>query len=117
VKSGTSTLQAALALTPMVVAYRMSRFSFQIARRIVRVDHVGLVNLVAEDRIVPELIQDEATPEALSDAIMSFVDPAHPARARAVADLERVRSRLTLPGDSSVAERVAAIAQGLVGGG
>lgn len=117
VKSGTSTLQAALACTPMVVAYRMSRFSFQVARRVVRVDHVGLVNLVAQDRIVPELIQDEATPEALSDAIIPFIDHAHPARALAVSDLERVRSRLTVAGDGSVADRVAAIAQDLVAGG
>lgn len=114
VKSGTSTVQAALTRTPMVVAYRMSPLSFRIARRVVRVEHVGLVNLIAGDRIVPELIQDEATAEALSDAIMPFVDPDHPARARAVADLDRVRSRLAGPGEGSVADRVASIAEELI---
>lgn len=117
VKSGTSTLQAALACTPMVVAYRMSPLSFQVAKRVVRVDHVGLVNLVAGDRIVPELIQDEATPEALSDAIMPFVDQAHPARRRAVADLERVRARLAGPTHEPVADVVARLALDLIGRG
>jgi lipid-A-disaccharide synthase len=117
VKSGTSTLQAALACTPMVVAYRMSPLSFQVAKRVVRVEHVGLVNLVAGERIVPELIQHEATPEALSDAIIHFVDPAHPARRRAVADLERVRARLAGPTDEPVADVVARIAAGLIGRG
>lgn len=115
VKSGTSTVQAALACTPMVVAYRMSRLTFQVARRVVRVPHVGLVNLVAGDRIVPELIQADATPAALSDAIIPFVDPAHPARARAVADLQAVRERLQPPGPEPVAERVAALAADLIG--
>jgi lipid-A-disaccharide synthase len=114
VKSGTSTLQAALACTPMVVAYRMSPISFQIAKRVVRVDHVGLVNLVAGERIVPELIQNEATPEALSDAIIPFVEPAHPARRRAVADLERVRARLAGPSDESAADVVARLARDLI---
>lgn len=117
VKSGTSTLQAALTCTPMVVAYRMSPLSFQVARRVVRVKHVGLVNLVADDRIVPELIQHEATAEALSDAILPFVDPSHPARGRAIADLEHVRNRLAGPDEMPVAERVARIALDLIGRG
>jgi lipid-A-disaccharide synthase len=101
----------------MVVAYRMSPLSFQVARRVVRVKHVGLVNLVADDRIVPELIQHEATAEALSDAILPFVDPSHPARGRAIADLERVRNRLAGPDEMPVAERVARIALDLIGRG
>ena len=92
----------------------MSGLSFQVAKRVVRVDHVGLVNLVAGERIVPELIQNEATAEALSDAILPFIDPAHPARRRAVADLERVRNRLAGPDDRPVAERVAALAAELI---
>jgi lipid-A-disaccharide synthase len=115
VKSGTSTLQAALAGTPMVVAYRMSALSFALARRLVRVPHVGLVNLVAGERIVPELLQDEATPAALCDAILPFVEPAHPARPKALADLGRVRERLRSPDGRRVADRVAAIAAELIG--
>jgi lipid-A-disaccharide synthase len=73
VKSGTSTLQAALALTPLVVAYRMSPLSYAIARRVIEVPHVGLVNLVAEERVAPELIQDAATPAALADALLPLL--------------------------------------------
>jgi lipid-A-disaccharide synthase len=115
VKSGTSTLQAALCRTPMVVAYRMSPLTFSVARRVVHVAHVGLVNLVAGERIVPELLQNEATPAALSDAILPFCDPSHPARARATADLELVRARLRpREGTASVAERVVALAAELL---
>jgi lipid-A-disaccharide synthase len=111
VKSGTSTLQAALARTPMVVAYRMSGLSFAVARRLVRVSHVGLVNLVAGDRVVPELLQDEATPVALCEAILPFLDANHPARLRAIQDLERVRQKLSPQGHhGSVADRVADLA-------
>jgi lipid-A-disaccharide synthase len=115
VKSGTTTLQAALCRTPMVVAYRMNPLTFRVARRVVRVPHVGLVNLVAGDRIVPELLQDEATPIALCEAIVPFVDPQHPARTRALADLQRVRERLRAHnGEASVAERVVALAAELI---
>jgi len=117
VKSGTSTLQAALSGTPMVVAYRMSGLSFALARRLVRVPHVGLVNLVAEERIVPELLQDEATPAALCDAILPFVDAGHPARAKAVADLGLVRDRLRAPDGGRAADRVAALAADLIARG
>jgi lipid-A-disaccharide synthase len=116
VKSGTSTLQAALAGTPMVVAYRMSRLSFALARRLVRVPHVGLVNLVAGERIVPELLQDEATPAALCDAILPFVGPRHPARRKALDDLARVRERLHSPDGQRASDRVAAIAAELING-
>lgn len=115
VKSGTTTLQAALCRTPMVVAYRMNPLTFSVARRVVHVPHVGLVNLVAGDRIVPELLQDDATPIALCDAIVPFVDRAHPARSRAVADLERVRERLHAhDGAGPVADRVVALAAELI---
>jgi lipid-A-disaccharide synthase len=57
VKSGTSTLQAALAGTPLVVTYRVHPLTFFMARRLVEVPHVGLVNLVAGERVAPELLQ------------------------------------------------------------
>ncbi|HEY2825612.1 MAG TPA: lipid-A-disaccharide synthase, partial [Gemmatimonadales bacterium] len=59
-KSGTTTLEAALSDTPMVVAYRMSRGTYALARRLVRIAHVGLVNIVAGAAVTPELIQDAA---------------------------------------------------------
>src|SRR5690606_15311513 len=105
VKSGTSTLQAALALTPMVVTYRMHPLTFAIARRVVRVDHVALANLVAGERVVPELIQDEATPQTLAEAVLPLLDEGSEARARVCAGLSEVRR--ALQGDGEPAERVA----------
>jgi lipid-A-disaccharide synthase len=66
VASGTATLQAAMVGTPMVITYKTTWFSYWLARLLVRVDWIGLVNLVAQRQIVPELIQQEATPERLS---------------------------------------------------
>ena len=106
VKSGTSTLQAALSLTPMVVTYRMHPLTFAIARRVVRVDHVALANLVAGERVVPELIQDEATPASLAAAVLPLLEEGGAARERAIAGLRTVRRALEGDGTRTPAERV-----------
>ncbi len=72
-KSGTSTLECALALTPMVIAYRMNPVSYMIARNMVEVEHIGLVNLIAGERVAAEFVQEAATPRALADALASVV--------------------------------------------
>ena len=114
VKSGTTTLQAAVAGTPIVIAYQMHPLSYAIARRVVEVPHVGLVNLVAGERLAPEFIQDEATPSALADALLPLLAEG-PERARTVAGLERVRAALQAPaGAGDAAERVAALAAELI---
>src|SRR5881398_3814021 len=69
-KSGTTTLEAALADVPMVIAYRLNPVSFAIAIRMLRVPHVGLVNLIAERDVSAELLQDAVTPGALADAVL-----------------------------------------------
>jgi lipid-A-disaccharide synthase len=114
VKSGTSTLQAALTRTPMVVTYRTSALTFALARRLVRVDHVALVNLVAGERLVPEILQAEATPQALADPLLALLDEG-PARTRVLDGLTRVRRSLQAPDASgSVADRVAGLAAELL---
>jgi len=114
VKSGTSTLQAALTNTPLVVAYRMHPLSFALARRLVRVPHIALANLVAGERIAAELIQDAATPASLAEAVLPLL-PGGAERAGALAALARVRARLVPDADGvPVAERVAALAAELV---
>ena len=114
VKSGTSTLQAALTGTPLVVAYRMHPLSYALARRLVRVPHIALVNLVAGERIALELIQDAATPEVLANALLPLL-PGGAGRDRALAALARVRARLVPDTDGGpAAERVAALAAELV---
>lgn len=111
-KSGTTTLEAALAGIPFVVAYRMNPLSYQLARRLVEVPHIALANLVADDRVVPELVQNEATPQALRDAVLPLLDLESPARVGTVEALGRVRAKLGGPG---AAERVAADAAALLG--
>jgi len=66
VASGTATLEAAVAGTPMVIVYRVSPLTFRVARWLVRVPHVGMANLLAGERLFPELIQEDFTPERLA---------------------------------------------------
>ncbi len=71
--SGTATLETALMRVPMVIAYRVSPLSYAIFRRLIRIPDIGLVNIVAERRIVPEFIQDAATPVAITTEILRLL--------------------------------------------
>lgn len=106
-KSGTTTLEAALADLPMVITYRLHPVSNFIARRVLRVPWVGLVNLVAGELVCPELLQGAAQPQALADGLLPLLDADDPATRRQRAALARVREQLGPPG---AAERVAALA-------
>jgi lipid-A-disaccharide synthase len=68
-KSGTSTLELALARVPMAVTYRVNPLTAALARRLIRVKHVAMVNLLAGREIVPELLQQDCTPEKLRDVL------------------------------------------------
>jgi lipid-A-disaccharide synthase len=104
--SGTVTLETALLGRPMIIVYRLSWPTFLIARMLVRVDHIGMVNLIAGERLVPELIQNEAVPERIAAESRALLDNA-PARAAVAAKLAGLRERLGGPG---AAERVADLA-------
>ena len=110
-KSGTTTLEAAMADVPMVITYRLHPVSSFIAFRVLRVPWVGLVNLVAGYAVAPELLQRRATPEALAEAVLPLLDPGHPVTVRQREGLALVRERLGAPG---AADRVAAIAAELL---
>ena len=74
IASGTATLEAALYKRPMVIAYRMGWLSWQLMRRKQLQPWVGLPNILCQDFIVPELIQEKATPQALADAVLQWFD-------------------------------------------
>ena len=102
--SGTATVQTAIHGRPMVVVYRLSRLSYWIGRRFVRIDAFGMVNLVTGRKVVPELLQQEFTPEAVAaEAVRFLSDDAHAAATRA--DLRSVRDALGGPGASARAAR------------
>jgi lipid-A-disaccharide synthase len=91
--SGTATVQTALHNTPMVIVYRLSPMTYRIGRRLVKVDAVGMVNLIAGRTIVPELIQEAFTPEAVAhEAVSMLTDPARSAAIRE--GLADVRAKL-----------------------
>lgn len=103
--SGTATVQTALHDTPMVIVYRVSPVTYQLGRRLVSVDAIGMVNLIAGEKIVPELIQDALTPEAVArEAVSMLTDRARADRIRA--GLARVRAQLGGPGASRRAAEV-----------
>jgi len=97
--SGTATVQAALHDTPMVIVYRVSPLSYRLLRRLVTVETIGMVNLIAGERIVPELVQEAFTADAVArEAISMLTDASRAAAIRA--GLATVRARLGGPGAS-----------------
>ncbi|MDO9215677.1 MAG: lipid-A-disaccharide synthase [Lacisediminimonas sp.] len=88
IASGTATLEAALFKRPMVIAYNMNWLSWQIMRRKKLQPWVGLPNILCQDFVVPELLQDAATPEALAAALLQWVDAKYAAPEK-IATLEQ----------------------------
>jgi lipid-A-disaccharide synthase len=74
VASGTATLETAIYGVPMVIIYKLSPVSYAMGRLLIRVNQIGLVNLIAEERLAPELIQHEATPSAISRLVQQMID-------------------------------------------
>lgn len=112
-KSGTVTLELALVDTPMVVAHRVHPLTAAVGRRLVGVDHVALVNLVAGRRAVPELLQERVRPAALARAAAPLLEPGSSRRREVRRALAEVRGRLGEPG---VAVRVADCCEELLSG-
>ncbi len=106
VASGTATLEAALLGVPSVIVYRVSRLTYLLGRLLVRTPDIGLVNLVAGKRILPELLQDEVTPDRIAESLLPMLR--EPAVRRGVQrELSRVRALLGSPGAAArAAERV-----------
>lgn len=105
--SGTVTLEIALIGVPMVIIYRVSPLTYQAAKRLIRVDHVGICNIVADQRVVRELIQHEAQPEIIAEEISRILTDSSYADAIR-SGLSEVRERL---GSGGCSVRVAEIVQ------
>jgi len=110
VASGTATVQAALAGTPFVIVYRVSPLTWRLGRGLLKVPFVGMPNLIAGRKIVPELLQDDLTPENVAKELRPLLEDG-PARERMRQDLQEVRQRLlagsnSLPAADRAAEAV-----------
>ncbi|MFH1080923.1 MAG: lipid-A-disaccharide synthase [Pseudomonadota bacterium] len=106
VASGTATLETALLGKPMVIVYKVSPVSYYIGKKIVRVEHIGLANIIAGKTIVPELIQDEANPERIATEVVNILND--PTRMQDIRqELDLIREKL---GGSGAAGRAARLA-------
>jgi lipid-A-disaccharide synthase len=111
VASGTATVEAALLGAPMVVVYRLAPLTYLLGRRLVKVPHFAMANLIAGERVVPEVIQRELTPERVAAEVRALLDSSA-RRERMREGLAEVRRRLGEPGASArAAATVLAVAR------
>ena len=111
VASGTATLEAALLETPLLVAYRTGALNYALARRLVKIPNVGLVNVLLGDAVAPEFVQSAVSPPALAAAMERMLDDDSHRRAM----VERFRSLRTTLAQGRGSERVAEMAGELLG--
>ncbi|MBV8207007.1 MAG: lipid-A-disaccharide synthase [Acidobacteria bacterium] len=105
VASGTATVQAALAVTPFVMVYRVSPSSYVLGRWMVRVPHFAMPNLIAGRCVVPELVQRRFTAENVVSELRKLL-PDGRERDRMLQDLKDVRSKLAYPGDEAAGSAI-----------
>ena len=105
--SGTATLETGIIGRPMVIVYKTGFITYQIARRLVKIDKIGLVNLVLGDRVMPELIQSEAAPTRIVEELSRFVQEASYSQA-ALARLQELPKLLGGTGASMRAAQLVA---------
>lgn len=108
--SGTVTMELALVGTPMVIVYRVSPFSYQVGKRVIKVPHIGICNIVAGKGVARELIQHEVTPEAMAEEIGKILTSDAYAR-RMRRDFAEVRVKL---GSGGALGRLARVASGMM---
>ncbi len=110
VTSGTATLETGLLGVPMVIIYKLSLLSALIGRLFIRVDHIGLVNIIAGKTIVPELIQLDAKAEKIAEEALAILTD-EKRRTQMISDLSDLRSRM---GEAGAARRAAQIAYDMI---
>ncbi len=104
--SGTVTLEIALVGTPMVIIYKLSPLTYQLAKRLVKVPNIGLCNIVAGETVVRELIQDQANPAAIADEVEKLLTN-HSYHSAIAGKLGDVRAKLGRGGASALVARLA----------
>jgi lipid-A-disaccharide synthase len=110
-KSGTTTLEAAVAGTPCAIVYRTSAISYAIAKWFVKIPNIGLLNIVAGRRVAREFVQDEFLPVPVADALSPLFDANSVERLAMIAGLDDVRHRL---GNAGASAHVAQMASAMV---
>jgi lipid-A-disaccharide synthase len=109
-KSGTTTLEAAVAGCPLIVAYRTSAWTHAIARRVVRIPRIGLVNVVAGREVAREFVQSDVVAERMAAAVSPLLVQGSAERELMLGNLTAVRDQLGAPGAATrVAEMVSAL--------
>jgi len=108
VASGTATVEAALIGTPFVMVYRVSDLTWKLGRRLVKVPHFGMVNLIAGREVIPEIVQDEFTAERVVQELRKII-PEGPDRSAMQKAMAEVRQKLHLasPPGMTAADRAA----------
>jgi len=105
VASGTATLEVASLLTPLVVVYRIGHLTWLLGKRFLKVPHISLVNILAGQEVVPEMLQYRMRPELLAETVVELCRDGE-RRQKMVSDLRKVRERIGAPGASSRAAKV-----------
>jgi lipid-A-disaccharide synthase len=110
VASGTATMEVGMMLIPMIIVYRVSPLSYWVAKRVVKIPYIGLVNLVAGEEVVPELIQEDVTAEKLVQEARAFIQD----KARRNEVIEKLRDVRRKFGQAGASEKTARIALDMI---
>jgi lipid-A-disaccharide synthase len=112
VASGTATVEASLMLCPMVIAYRMAPLSYVLGKLLVRLDNIGMVNILAGRDVCPEFIQNRATPQNLANALDPIISN-EGERRNMISELAKVNAAL---GSGNAAGKAARVIADFLGG-
>lgn len=110
VASGTATLETGIIGTPMAIVYKASPLNYKLVRPLIKVDHFGLINLIAGERVVNEYIQDDFTPDALASEMLRLLEPRTNAEVRV-----RLKDAAEKLGEGGASDRAAELILELIG--
>ena len=105
VASGTATVETALMGCPMVIVYKVSAITYLICKALIKIDKIGMVNIIADKIVCPEFIQAAAKPSVIAAAMLPLIDDT-PERRSMVAELAKVKTAL---GEGNVEEQAASV--------